>query len=86
MLGSLVLYLNGMRCVMFLLHGFYYYKRFSTRGGNLGSWILVRYTAPRGSYPAPSLGRLLFKITYPNHKTRYPKKGVGYEPLGNVEA
>ena len=23
----------------------------------------------------PFLGRLLFKITDPNHKTRYPKKG-----------
>ena len=37
---------------------------------------------PRGSYPTPFLGRLLFEITDPNHKTRYPKKGVGYEPLG----
>ena len=40
---------------------------------------------PRGSYPTPFLGRLLFKITDPNHKTRYPKKGVGYEPLGGFE-
>ena len=39
---------------------------------------------PRGSYPTPFLGRLLFKITDPNHKTRYPKKGVGYEPLGRA--
>ena len=30
---------------------------------------------PRGSYPNPFLRRLLFKITDPNHKTRYPKKG-----------
>ena len=30
------------------------------------------------------LGRLLFEITDPNHKTRYPKKGVGYEPLGRA--
>ena len=37
---------------------------------------------PRGSYPTPCLGRLLFKITDPNYKTRYPKKGVGYEPPG----
>ena len=37
---------------------------------------------PRGSYPTPFLGRLLFKITDPNQKTRRPKKGVGYEPLG----
>ena len=28
---------------------------------------------PRGSYPTPFLGRLLFKITDPNHKTGYPK-------------
>ena len=26
----------------------------------------------------PFLGRLLFKITDPNHKTRYPQKGVGF--------
>ena len=39
---------------------------------------------PRGSYPTPVLGRLLFKITDSNHKTRYPKKGVGYEPLGTL--
>ena len=39
---------------------------------------------PRGSYPTPLLGRLRFKITDPNHKTRYPKKGVRYEPLGRV--
>ena len=39
---------------------------------------------PIGSYSTPFLGRLLFKITDPNHKTRYPKKGVGYEPLGNI--
>ena len=25
---------------------------------------------------------LLFYITDPNHKTRYPRNGVGYEPLG----
>ena len=30
----------------------------------------------------PFLGPLLFKITDPSHKTRYPKKGVGYEPRG----
>ena len=39
---------------------------------------------PRGSYPTPLFGRLLFKITDPDHKTRYPKKGVGYEPLGGL--
>ena len=40
---------------------------------------------PRGSYPVSFLGRLPFKIKDPNHKTRYPKKGVGYEPLGKPE-
>ena len=39
---------------------------------------------PRGSYPTPFLGHLLLKITDPNHKTRYPKKGLGYEPLGRM--
>ena len=39
---------------------------------------------PVGSYPTPFLGYLLFYVTDPNHKTRYPKKGVGYEPLGGV--
>ena len=49
--------------------------------GGLGG---LGFNLPRGSYPTPFLGRLLFKITDPNHKTRYPKKGVGYEPLGTV--
>ena len=44
-------------------------------------WTL--WSLPRGSYPTPFLGRLLFKITDLNHKTRYPK-GVGYEPLGGI--
>ena len=49
--------------------------------GFIRFWFL-----PRGSYPTPLLGRLLLKITDPNHKTiaRYPKKGVGYETLGTV--
>ena len=38
-------------------------------------WILGPKTLPRGSYPNPFLGRLHFKITGPNHQTRYPKKG-----------
>ena len=55
--------------------------------GATGHWsvrvsVVLRTSLPRGSYPTPLLGRLLFKITGPNHKTRYPKKGVGYEPLG----
>ena len=44
----------------------------------------VKPYVPRGSYSTPFLGRLLFKITDPNHKTRYPKKGVGYAPLGSM--
>ena len=51
---------------------------------SLGLAQPVVRTLPGGSYPTPFLGRLLFKITDPNHKTRYPKKGVGYEPLGRV--
>ena len=39
---------------------------------------------PVGSYPTPFLGYLLFYTTDPNHKTMYPKKGLGYEPLGTV--
>ena len=42
-----------------------------------------RRALPRGSYPTPFLRRPLFTITDHNHKTRYPKKGVGYDPLGN---
>ena len=54
--------------------------------GLQGQGFLIRfYTIPRGSYPTPFLGRLLFKITDPNPKTRYPKKGVGYEPLGKTQ-
>ena len=37
-----------------------------------------------GSYPSPFLGYLLFYITDPSHKSRYPQKGVGYEPLGKA--
>ena len=32
--------------------------------------------------PYPFSVYLLFYITDPNHKTRYPRNGVGYEPLG----
>ena len=46
--------------------------------------LFSAFSGPRGSYPTPFFGRLLFKITDPNHKTRYPKKGIGYEPLGRV--
>ena len=42
--------------------------------------VQADFSLPRGSYPTPFLGRLLFKIT-----DRYPKKGVGYEPLGRVQ-
>ena len=36
--------------------------------------------SPVGPYPTPFLGFLLFYLTDPNHKTRYPKTGVGYKP------
>ena len=42
----------------------------------------MKGTLPVGSYPTPGLGYLLFYIPDPHHKTRYPKKGVGYEPTG----
>ena len=32
-------------------------------------WHYVVWEVPRGSYPTPVLGRLLFKIADPNHKT-----------------
>ena len=32
----------------------------------------------------PFLVYLVFYIADPNHKTRYPEEGVGYEPLGRV--
>ena len=41
---------------------------------NLGSVFDANHV-PRGSYPTPILGRLLFKIADLNHKTRYPRKG-----------
>ena len=41
---------------------------------------------PMGSYPTPFLRYLLFYIGDPNHKTRYPKKGVGYDPLGKPQS
>ena len=45
----------------------------------------VRVTVPIGSYPTPFFLRyLLFYIGDHNHKTWYPKKGVGYDPPGRV--
>ena len=38
---------------------------------------VLGYYIPVGSYPTPFLGYLLFYITDPNHKTRYPKKEKG---------
>ena len=49
---------------------------------------LIRARAPgvpRGSYPTPFLRYLIFHRTDPNHKTRYPQEGVGYDPLGRVQ-
>ena len=57
----------------------------STRFGSLGSGCKVLRLVMKLFLEANTLplflGCLLFKITDPNHKTRYPKKGVGYEPL-----
>ena len=38
-----------------------------------------------GLTPYPFLRYLLLKIRDPNHKTRYLKEGVGYDPLGTTE-
>ena len=40
---------------------------------------------PVGSYPTAFLGYLFFYIAHPNHKIRYPRKWVGYKPLGSRE-
>ena len=37
---------------------------------------------PRGSYPTPFLGYLVLWLGSVILKSRRPKKGVGYEPLG----
>ena len=47
-------------------------------------WLHRGRNLPRGSYPTPFLGYHFFYIPDPNHKARYPKKGVGYDPLSTV--
>ena len=42
----------------------------------------VSLILPRGSYPAPFLGYLGLWLGSAVLKSRRPKKGVGYEPLG----
>ena len=45
----------------------------------------IREVAPYlEAHTLPLFWGAYLKITDPNHKTRYPKKGVGYEPLGRV--
>ena len=39
---------------------------------------------PRGSYPTPFLGYLVLWLGSVILKSRRPKKGGGYEPLGRV--
>ena len=46
------------------------------------AWGLGGRGVPVGSYPTPCLRYLLFYTTDPNHRTRHPNTGVGYEPLG----
>ena len=41
---------------------------------------------PRGSYPTPFLGYLVLWLGSVILKSRRPKKGVGYEPLGRLES
>ena len=41
-------------------------------------------TIPRGSYPTPFLGCLVLWLGSVILKSRRPKKGVRYEPLGSV--
>ena len=68
MLESPILYLKVMRILMFQLSGFCY------RG----------FTVPRGSYPTPFLGYLVLWLGSPILKSRYLKKGVGYDPIGKL--
>ena len=39
-------------------------------------------SVPRGSYPTPFLGYLVLCLGSVILKSRHPKQGVGYEPLG----
>ena len=43
---------------------------------------LCGITLPRGSYPTPFLGYLVLWLGSVIFKSRHPKKGAGYEPLG----
>ena len=45
--------------------------------------FLIRFL-PRGSYPILFLGYLALWLGSVILKSRHPKKGVGYEPLGTV--
>ena len=40
------------------------------------------FRVPRGSYPTPFLGYLVLRLGSVILKSRRPKTGVGYEPLG----
>ena len=53
------------------------YTKTRNYNGEYGYWAFRSsgLFLPRGSYPTPFLGCLLYKIADPNHKTRYPKKG-----------
>ena len=42
------------------------------------------HNLPRGSYPTPLLGYLFLWFGSVILKSRRPKKGVGYEPLGTI--
>ena len=58
-----------------------FYTRISTGVCN-GSGVLQHVLdIPRGSYPIPFLGYLVLWLGSPIWKSRYLKKGVGYEPI-----
>ena len=50
----------------------------------MGNAEFISGTVPRGSYPTPFLGYLVLWLGSVILKSRSPKKGVGYEPLGVV--
>ena len=44
--------------------------------------LRLQFHVPRGSYPTPFLGYLVLWFGSVILKSRCPKTGVGYEPLG----
>ena len=59
-----------------------YGLRTPAKGVSCKVWYRPSCIVPRGSYPTPFLGYLVFWLGSVIRKSRRPKKGVGYEPLG----